>query len=331
MSLQRTPTKCSSNPDLTTENMQRYPSRKRKQPEDSACEQIEKLSERLFEKINSWKADIDRGISSINSKIDTVIRCELDTLSTRTLDMQEELNKLRKNYDKLESTISNLQVRQTEVVKDILDLKNSMEFQSSSHSDLQKRICDLESTNKILLTTDNKVQNLNTQVDQLKGELNIYHQRERIHNLEIIGVPEAKNECLIDLTIKIAHHAGVVITRDCIEHGNRIQPRQIIQGRPRVIVIKLKSRLHKDNIISGLRKCHGIKTKDVGIPGEDRRIYVNEHLTSNNKLLLKKVKDIAKTKLFKYVWVKNCQIFVRRNETSPAILIKNDCDISKIR
>ncbi|XP_052753906.1 uncharacterized protein LOC128201312 [Galleria mellonella] len=330
MSVQRTPTKYSSNPDLTAENAVRFASRKRKQPEDSVCEQIERLSEKLLEKMNTWKSEMDTGISSINNIIDSVIRSELDTLSTRTLGMQGELNKLNANYDKLGSTISKLQVCQTKILKDIQDLKDSMEYQSNLQCDLQKRVCELESANKTFIKTEENVHNLNIQVGQLKNEINMYQQRERMLNLEIIGVPEIKNECLKDLTVKVAQHAGVVITKDNIEHANRVQPRQIVQGRPRTIVIKLKSRLHKDNIISGLRGTRGLKTKDVGIPGEDRRIYVNEHLTVNNKLLLKKVKDKAKTKLYKFVWVKNCQIFVRRNENSPALLMRNDTDITKI-
>lgn len=118
------------------------------------------------------------------------------------------------------------------------------------------------------------------------------------------------------------------VLADDIIHINRVSPKQRIQGRPRVIVAKMKTRLLKDNLIYLSRKKR-ITTRDIGIAGDPIPIYINEHLTSSNKLLLKKCKEAAKSKMYQYVWTKNGRIFMRQNDTSPALQIFDEEDLIK--
>ncbi|CAG4952595.1 unnamed protein product [Parnassius apollo] len=48
-----------------------------------------------------------------------------------------------------------------------------------------------------------------------------------------------------------------------------------------------------------------------------------------NKALLKKAKDLAKIKNFKYVWIKHCKILARKSDTSPTFRIKSEKDLLK--
>ncbi|KOB76389.1 Zinc finger DNA binding protein, partial [Operophtera brumata] len=121
-------------------------------------------------------------------------------------------------------------------------------------------------------------------------------------NIEVIGLPETANESPSELIIKVAKHAGVILLAEQIESAHRVQPMQKVDGRPKPIVAKLRDRILKDQIISGLRKSRGIETRDIGMGGAVRRFYVNEHLTPENKNLLKKAKLRANEKSYKFVW-----------------------------
>ncbi|CAG5058699.1 unnamed protein product [Parnassius apollo] len=55
----------------------------------------------------------------------------------------------------------------------------------------------------------------------------------------------------------------------------------------------MSSRIHKDNLIAGVKKHHGITTEDLGHGGELKKIFVNMHLTLDNKRLYKKCREIA--------------------------------------
>lgn len=230
----------------------------------------------------------------------------------------------------LTSAMEHLSLEITKVKKIHSDIEKSFDFLSKDYEDMKTQIVNIQTNmDQIKVTTDD-AKTMKAEINILHKEINSYQQKERLSNIEIIGVPETKNESLIDIVIGIAHHTGLTLSADDIDHVNRVQPRQPVKGRPKCIIAKLKSRLSKDKVISGLRQTRGITTKDLNISGEARQIFVNEHLTHNNKALLRKTKETARMKFFQYTWVKNCNIYVRKNDTSPALLIRSEEDIKKM-
>lgn len=174
-----------------------------------------------------------------------------------------------------------------------------------------------------------ELQSLQKDNRKLKVDLNANDQRERLMNLEIVGIPENTNENLNEILIKLALHAEVNMTSCDIVHINRISPRTKIQGRPRVIIAKFASRLIKDNFFSQVRKCR-ITTKDLNLQGDPKPIFINEHLSSHNKLLFRKCKELAKLKKYQFVWSRNGRIYIRKNDTAPAMQISEEEDLKKI-
>ncbi|XP_047523168.1 uncharacterized protein LOC125061680 [Pieris napi] len=191
---------------------------------------------------------------------------------------------------------------------------------------LKKTECLREEVNQL----KNDIQNNNSVIDELRCQINKQQQWNRMNNLEIVGLPQTKNESTRALIKTIAKHANVVLQDEHIEYANRVQPKQYVSGKPKTIVVRLKSRDIKDEILSGLRRRRGIQTLDIGLSGESKKFFVNEHLTPENKQLLKEAKALAAKKGFKFVWVRNCCIFLRRNEESPVITINFRRDLEKI-
>ncbi|CAF4753792.1 unnamed protein product [Pieris macdunnoughi] len=137
-----------------------------------------------------------------------------------------------------------------------------------------------------------------------------------MNNLEIVGLPQTKNESTRALVKTIAKHEDVVLRDDEIEFANRIQPKQSMPGTAKTILVRLKTREIKDKILSDLRKKRGIHTSDIGMSGDSKRFYVNEHLTPDNKHLLKESEALAIDKGFKYVWVHNCRFFYAETKST---------------
>lgn len=326
--MQRSPSKTTSSPDLSLiQKDENVNFRKRKYEEETMSAHMDRITQDLMTLMTSWKMDMEVNMKQINNNINSVIKTELLNLSTRTSEMQSDINQLRMDYGKFQSTLDTLRTQHKELKINLADVNTSLNFQCEQHEDLKKRVGAIESyTTK----APNDLTSLQHEVCQLRRELGRQQQRERLLNIEIVGIPETKNESLSDMIINISKHVGVPLIQDDIVHINRVQPRQSVPGRPKVIVAKFKSRLQKDSIISGLRRTRGVTTKDILIPGEARRIYVNEHLTTQNKHLMKMAKDTAKIKQYQYVWTKNCQIYVRKNDVSPAITIRNEEDIKKM-
>lgn len=53
---------------------------------------------------------------------------------------------------------------------------------------------------------------------------------------------------------------------------------------------------------------------DSIVEGELHPIYISDHLSAANAYLLKKAEELKRFGLVKFVWVKNCKIYIRENE-----------------
>lgn len=62
----------------------------------------------------------------------------------------------------------------------------------------------------------------------------------------------------------------------------------------------------------------------------NKYIYINDQLTFTNRRLLWLAKTKANEAKWKFVWVRNGNIFARKNENSSFIIISNAADIESI-
>lgn len=74
-----------------------------------------------------------------------------------------------------------------------------------------------------------------------------------------------------------------------------------------------------------------LSASDFGFPDTTSKIFINDHLTRHNKLLLSRAKKLASDNNYNYTWVQNCRILVRKNNTSPILRINTESDLSKIK
>lgn len=76
-------------------------------------------------------------------------------------------------------------------------------------------------------------------------------------------------------------------------------------------------------------KKHRLTSADLGFHGTEP-IFVNEHLCLENKILLSKTIRCKKEKGWKFAWVSQGKIFMRKNENSDALQITCDSDLSSV-
>ncbi|XP_059055163.1 uncharacterized protein LOC131849175 [Achroia grisella] len=284
----------------------------RKRKHDQDLEELFRLfTKDMQDTIKNWKTDFNK------------------ELTKNTKELKLEINNVRKEYQEMKSSIKDLNVKQTEIAQEVKILQNSFQYHSDQYDDFNLKITQVTNDIKKLEIMEKTVEEVNRQNIKLQRDLNANEQRERQSNVEVIGIPETINEDLRSYMSKIATKAGLQISLDDILEVHRITPKVRIQGRPRMIILKLKSRLLKDNFISKVRKYHPT-TKDIGLPGDAKSIFVYENLTTYNKGLLKKIKDIAKSKQYQFIWVKNGKIYVRKSDTFPAIHINSEEDFTKL-
>lgn len=301
--------------------------RKRKHV-DEFSEHLKTFKSEILSSLNSWKSEIQKDISEIKSNLESVIRTDLANLNKLTQEMQAEICSIRQEYLDIKKSVQNFSVKQNETDKKLQQLENSAKYIGDQYDEITLKIGSITSKCQNLEELETKCSSLITNHKLLQQEFNLNNQRDRILNLEIVGVPERKKEDLSEIITNIAKRINITMLPEDVLFINRITPRTKQEGRPKNIIVKLKNRLLKENFISGARKCR-LTTNDLGLPGNAKPIFINEHLTLHNKHILQKCREIAKLKQIQYVWTRNGRIYMRKNDTSPAILITEEDEITK--
>lgn len=237
----------------------------------------------------------------------------------------------------LEATLTRLVHNQLkDITNRINEFQDSIMYISGQYEEL-KNLLGTTSTALKCVKDENRalkenLVTLESRVKILEDDNMKQQQWDRLQNIEITGVSEEKDENTLSIVQKISQHIGVTIVPADLEFAHRVQPRRgasAVRGRP-IIIARLRHRAVKDQIIAAARKYRNLNTKEVGISGENSKIYVNEHLTKNNKMILSSCKNKVRELNYKFIWTKNCRIFVRKNESSPPIPINSLSDISKV-
>lgn len=316
----------SSDTDVSKEDKTSSITFRKRKHGDEFTSTFESFSKELLANMNSFKVHINEKISEMCNNITCTIKEDIAKLSETTMEIKAEMQKIRKDHTEIKKSVQSLKNKLTDMESQVGSLKESVQFGSDQNDDLMKKMS--EETNKTSQALAD-IAKLQADNDNLKLAFNNNEQRERLLNLEFMGIPEVKDENLTELMIEIATYVGVEMSDNDIVQVNRVSPRVKLQGRPRVIVAKMSNRLIKDSLLSTIRK-NRITTKAIGMPGEPKPIYVNEHLTHFYKQLLKTTKDYAKTRQYQFVWVKNGRVYVRKNDTSPFIQIAKEEDLKKL-
>ncbi|XP_060875910.1 uncharacterized protein LOC132949150 [Metopolophium dirhodum] len=96
-----------------------------------------------------------------------------------------------------------------------------------------------------------------------------------------------------------------------------------------LIVAKLATLEMKKNLIRNV-KSNKLTTEKMSNEWPKENIYANERLTKLRRTLFYQTKVAATTKEYKFVWVSNGDILVRKNENSKIVKIKSSQDINNL-
>ncbi|XP_045459285.1 uncharacterized protein LOC123669739 [Melitaea cinxia] len=231
----------------------------------------------------------------------------------------------------LEASISNMVSTLLQPIKDdITSLRESVSFINSKYDEFNNKVIGLEKELKSLSSLSIELSTLKKKIDTLETENNSREQWSRRSNIEVYGIPERKNENLMEILKTISDRTGYQLNPSTdIDFVTRVAHSKSENRLIKPIVIKFLSRWKKDDFLA-LAKRIKLQCSDIGFAGNSSNVYFKEHLTRSNKALLQEAKKLAKEKNFSYVWIKNCTIMVRRTDTSPVLHILSNSDLKKI-
>lgn len=223
----------------------------------------------------------------------------------------------------LESTLKNLKDEFTATTDFMCDEQRSLKSDININAD---KIKNLESEKTKLLS----------EIARLNARLNGIEKISRSCNIEIQAVPEQKNENVLGLLKKLCDVIKLPLDDGKISACRRVAKHNATSSRPRNIVVTFASPRIRDMVLSASHryvKAHpgrGLTSIDLEIPGETRKIFVTEHLSPEQKSLHAASRQTAKERGYKYVWIKYGQIYMRKDESAGAVLIKDMDSLNKL-
>lgn len=169
--------------------------------------------------------------------------------------------------------------------------------------------------------------------EELKHQISKQEQYSKLNNAEIFGIPEVRDENVVHTVITLSQALGVKLETKDIDACHRLGNSRS-DNESRGIIIKFVSRIKKEEFIKARRIKRDFCLGDIipGVHGLEAKkpVYINEHLSRENRSLYNICREYKKKHNIKFLWIKNGQILMRKAENSKVYRIQTKNSLNDV-
>lgn len=208
----------------------------------------------------------------------------------------------------------------------ISDFQKHVEFLTDQLEDLKKTVREKDSKLDDCLARFDSLQIENAQLrdqnESLTTRIRHLEQYSRLSAVEIHGVPEPRNENVIATVASVARAVNFNLDVQMIDACHRLRSNPSKPDGHRGIILKFVSRLKKEEFLKARAVKRNVTTKDLDPAVTDSTpVYINESLSPENRKLFAQCRDFKKANNIRFLWVRNGQIKMRKEEKSRVFYI----------
>lgn len=160
----------------------------------------------------------------------------------------------------------------------------------------------------------------------LSKRLSALEQYSRLNNVEIKGVPATQGENCLAVVQAIGDRIGCPIAESDIDAVHRVPAKKDTN-----ISAHFCSRVKRSEFAAKARKAR-LTTSAIGFAqSSNKPIFINDHLTPDNKRLFVRALELKRGKGCKYLWTDNCGIKARKSDSSRVYRITGVMDLAIIQ
>ncbi|XP_031339583.1 uncharacterized protein LOC116168070 [Photinus pyralis] len=200
------------------------------------------------------------------------------------------------------------------------EISRAFDFVHSKIDDQKSILDNLIKNMEIIDSLRQENVNLKQRVMDLETRVQEQEQYTRANTVEIQGLPEEKNEDVYALVTKVGAALDLPLTRRDIDVCHRLGKKKD-SNQPASIIVKFVRREDKLNLLQKRRTKRNFSTEHLGFQHPSSPIYINESLSPTRRKLFSLARQIQKDKNYNYLWVRNGNIFIRKQQGDPAIKI----------
>lgn len=204
-------------------------------------------------------------------------------------------------------------------VTDTLDTSNKL------MEEIKKKLAELQKENQALRENN---QSLNKEVVTLRERMRNLEQYTRVNNIEISGVPETRGENISDLLSDVGAALGVEVKETDVAAAHRVPSYR--RDREPAVIVQFTARRIKEQWIAKFRQRKGLTARDVNQNFAPQRVYINDHLSPENKQFLAKLKQKGRDLDYKFIWCRDGKFFAKKAEDQPVKKINSYEDMDNL-
>ncbi|KAJ8727233.1 hypothetical protein PYW08_015630 [Mythimna loreyi] len=166
--------------------------------------------------------------------------------------MQEQLHKIALDLAPLAALVADVK----SIKLELSGLKDSIEMAHDIINGFSAKVKSLESKVITMEKMAEQIPILQDSIDKLNSESRERDQWARANNVEIIGIPQKKDENLYDIAQKIGNLGNISVRKEDINYIARIPTR--IPNVVKPIVVAFNSRYTKEEFVASARKSNAV-------------------------------------------------------------------------
>lgn len=271
--------------------------RQKRQRTDSPVDSdsLKDLHKEIIAMLQSWKAEQNSTFASWKAEQEKILK-------------------------KLVTDISEVKEKCTNIEKTNMELERTLEFINKEYEDIKSRILVLEKDKK-----ENRDCLIN-----LEAKVNEFQRMSRSAAVEIRNIPQKDKETTSDL-ISIVSAVGRTVNTNLQPQDFRdIYRGPAKPGSVRNIVVDFTKVQTKQELLSSVRNFNKsrnpadkLNSQHIGIPGDKKPFYVDDHMPASTKKLFFDARAYAKEHGYRFCWTANSKVFLRKDQGSKPILVKS--------
>ncbi|KAF6213562.1 hypothetical protein GE061_011282 [Apolygus lucorum] len=291
----------------------------------SGCVKSRRGSISSQESQESGSGDIQEGMSSPSSQNipSTVGEISPGQLLSAINSLRAEVKSANVKFDK----------RYTEIREEMKDVKDHLNKYSDAIEKNTEKIdsltAELSSMSDLFGGLNERCSSLEARVVELESQISDNDQLVLNNSVEISGIPSSNDKTALDLVKLVGAALGFDITDSMVNNCFRRRPNSASVNGGSIFLSFLR-KIEKDCFMQASRQKRNLTSRDLGIiEGDASKIYINHSLTFAKRKLLNSVKTFKRENNFKFVWISNGNIFLKKDENAQPLLIKTTQDLLK--
>lgn len=177
-------------------------------------------------------------------------------------------------------------------------------------------------------SVEGKIASVSKRVEELESSNEKCEQQMLNYQIDILGLPVCSDENVVDKVIRLINQGlHVEINEHHIDNCYVVKRDNISK-----VVVKLTSQLLKNKIIEAkIKNKKSITTAIFDTSTTSKPIFINEAMTAKTRDLFTKAKVMKTEHKYKYLWIRNGNLMMRKDNGERIIFIKTASDLEKIK